>query len=84
MRYTLGMGADTTDGTGQRTETQVMQEMAEAAVRLTMLELELKRIRNPNGLTFADLRGILAGADVDTEDLDRARARTAAKLEAGV
>ena len=59
-----------------------MREIAEASVRLTMLELELKRVRNPNGLTFADLEGILAGAGLDTGMIDDARTRSAARTAA--
>ncbi len=61
-----------------------MKEMAELTVKLTLLEFELKRIRNPNGLTFADLRGVFAGPDLGTNEIDAARAGGSAKLDVGL
>ncbi len=75
MTYTWGMSAALTDMPAQRTEAQVIQEMAELTVKLTMLEFELKRIRNPNGLTMADVRGIWAGRDTPAEEIDAAKLR---------
>lgn len=62
-----------TESPPRRTEAQVIQEMAELTVRLTLLELELKQIRNPDGLTMADVRGIWSGHQTSEEEIESAK-----------
>jgi hypothetical protein len=49
--------------------------MAELTAKITMLKLELKKLRNPTGKTMADLKGIWAGQDTSAEEIDAAKLR---------
>ena len=81
MTYTATMSDVVTDDVGGRTEAVVVREMAELAVRLTMLELELKRLRNPAGFTLADLEGVWPVGHLTDEQIERGKVRVPAKVD---
>jgi len=86
--YTFGMSdADPTSNPVPalpRTEEQIIQEMCALQTKITLLQFELKRLRNPSGKTMADLEGIWADAKVDVAEVDAVRARSLASVEAGL
>jgi len=87
VTYTFAMSDATTPTPApvtERTEAQIIHEMCVLSSKLTMLQFELKRLRNPTGKTMADLEGIWADAKVDAAEVDAARARSLASAEAGL
>ena len=70
--------------TPPRTEEEIIREMCALQTKITLLQFELNRLRNPTGKTMADLEGIWADAKVDAAEVDAVRARSLASVEAGL
>jgi hypothetical protein len=78
VTYTSGMSDATTTTPApvtERTEAQIIHEMCVLSSKLTMLQFELKRLRNPTGKTLADLKGIWAGQNTSDEEIEASKLR---------
>ena len=64
-----------------RTADQVMAEIRQLTAKLTVLQFELRTLRNPSGKSFADLEGILAGEKSVNDEIESQKFSMSAERE---